>query len=90
MRKKDFLICYDIADKRRLSKIAKLVEANALRIQRSVYFYEGASKKELTSLIDKVVNILDEKADDLRIYTIKNKGIHLGEAIDLNNPFILI
>ena len=88
MLKKDFIICYDIADKKRLSKIAKLVERRALRIQRSVYFYEQVSKVELMVLVDKVLNILDKEADDLRIYTIKNKGISLGEAIDLHHPLI--
>jgi len=88
MLKKDFIICYDIADKKRLSKIAKLVERRALRIQRSVYFYEQVSKVELMVLVDKVLNILDKEADDLRIYTIKNKGIALGEAIDLHHPLI--
>jgi len=90
MRKKDFLICYDISDKKRLSKIGKLMEENTIRIQRSVYFYERVTKKELKVLVQKVLEILDEKADDLRIYTIKDKGISLGSATDLNNPFIFV
>jgi len=90
MRKKDFLICYDISDKKRLSKIGKLMQENTLRIQRSVYFYERVTKKELKVLVQKVLEILDEKADDLRIYTIKDKGISLGSATDLNNPFIFV
>jgi hypothetical protein len=44
----------------------------------------------LNALIDKVLKIFDEKVDDLRVYTIKNRGIALGKAIDLNNPLILI
>jgi len=90
MAKKDFIICYDISNKRRLEKISKIINAEALRIQRSVYFYEKVTKKELNILLDKVLKILDKKSDDLRIYTIKDKGIHLGEAIDLNNPYILL
>jgi CRISPR-associated protein Cas2 len=86
--KQDFLICYDIADEKRVGKIGKLVEKNALRIQRSVYFYEQVSKEELTLLCEKVLSILDEEADDLRVYLIKNKGIHFGEAVDLHNPLI--
>ena len=90
MAKKDFIICYDISNKRRLEKISKIINAEALRIQRSVYFYEKVTKKELNILLDKVLKILDKKSDDLRIYTIKDKGIHLGEAINLNNPYILL
>ena len=88
MNKQDFLICYDIADEKRVGKIGKLVEKNAMRIQRSVYFYEQVSREELTVLLEKVLVILDEEADDLRVYTIKNSGIALGEAIDLDNPLI--
>jgi len=88
MSKQDFLICYDIADEKRVGKIGKLVEKNTLRIQRSVYFYEQVSKEELTLLLEKVLSILDEEADDLRVYTIKNKGMAFGEAIDLDNPLI--
>ncbi len=86
--KKDFLICYDIADEKRVGKVGKLVEKSAMRIQRSVYFYEQVTQEELTVLLEKILTILDEEADDLRVYVVKNKGIHLGEAIDLNNPLI--
>jgi len=86
--RQDFLICYDIADEKRVGKIGKLVEKDAMRIQRSVYFYEQVTKEELTLLIEKVLTILDVEADDLRVYLIKNKGIALGEAVDLNNPLI--
>ena len=88
MNREDFLICYDIADKKRVGKIGKLVERNALRIQRSVYFYEQVSKEELTFLIEKILILLDKETDDLRIYTIRNKGISLGEAVDLENSLI--
>jgi len=90
MAKKDFLISYDISNKKRLTKIAKIIESQTIRIQRSVYFYEQVTQKELNALIAEVLKFLDEKHDDLRIYTIKDKGIHLGSAIDLHNPFILI
>ena len=90
MRTKNFLLCYDISDKKRLVKIAKIIEAEAMRIQRSIYFYEKVSKKELNSLVDRVLAVLDEKADDFRVYTIKNNGICLGSAVDLDNPLILL
>lgn len=90
MSKQDFLICYDIADEKRVCKIGKLVEKNALRIQRSVYFYDQVSKEELTILVEKILSILDSEVDDLRVYTIKKKGIALGEAVDLENPLIFI
>ena len=88
MKKKDYLICYDISDKKRLSKIAKIVEKKAFRIQRSIYLLDNASKKELYDLLDEVLEILNKKQDDLRVYIIKNKGIRLGSAVDLDDPLI--
>lgn len=88
MKRFDFLICYDISDKKRLAQIGKLTEKNAIRIQRSTYLLDNTTKAELLFLIDKMVQIIDPEADDLRIYTITNKGIHLGSAMDLGNPLI--
>jgi CRISPR-associated protein Cas2 len=88
MPKEDFLLCYDISDKKRLTQIAKIIEKEALRIQRSVYFYEQVSQQELDLLLHKVLAILDISSDRFEVYTIKNKGVSLGSAIDLENPFI--
>jgi len=86
--KSSFLICYDISDVKRLSKIAKRVEKRALRIQKSIYLFEDVTKIELQELIEDIMKIFDNKKDDLRIYKIKNKGLHLGAAMDLENPLI--
>ncbi len=88
MHKKDFLICYDISDKKRLQKIGKLVEKKALRIQKSIYLFDKATKDELNQLVENIMKVFDEKKDDLRIYEIKNKGIKMGIATDLENPLI--
>lgn len=88
MIKKDFLICYDISDKKRLAKIGRKVEKKAFRIQKSVYLFDNATKDEIANLIDDILKIFDKKYDDLRIYIIKDKGLRLGSAIDLENPLI--
>ncbi len=90
MRRYDFIIAYDIADAKRLKKIAKLIEKDALRIQYSIYFYHDSTQEEVTKLLEKVSKIYDEKKDDIRVYKIKNRGLHLGCAIDLDNPFEFI
>ena len=61
-----------------------------MRIQRSIYFYENISKRELDILIDEILKILDKKRDDFRIYTIKDRGLNFGNAIDLDNSLIII
>jgi len=89
MRKYDFIIAYDISDAKRLKKIAKLIEKEAMRIQYSIYILYDASKEEVTTLLEKVCQVYDEKYDDIRVYKVKKRGIHLEAAIDLDNPFIL-
>jgi len=87
--KYDFLVCYDIADKNRLSKVARIVEKHAMRMQYSVYFYEQVTKKELDLFVKKIRKLIDQEEDDIRIYSIKNRGVALGNAMDLHNPLIL-
>ncbi len=88
MHRYDFIIAYDIADAKRLKKIAKLIEKNAMRIQYSLYIFYDATQEEIVKLLEKVTKIHDQKYDDIRVYKVKNRGLHLRGAIDLDNPFI--
>ncbi len=90
MKRYDFLICYDIADNKRLQKIAKTLEKEAIRIQFSVFLFPKASKEELFALLDKILKIYDKNQDDIRVYNIKNSGIHLASGINLEQPFNFI
>jgi len=88
MRRYDFIIAYDIADVKRLKKIGKLIEKKAMRIQYSVYILYDATQEEITKLLDEVCKLYDEKYDDIRVYKVKNRGLHFRAAVDLDNPFI--
>jgi len=85
----DFLVCYDISDKKRLSSVARAIEKQAMRIQRSVYLYTEVTRAEMGDLVAQIQKLIDKEADDVRIYTIRDRGIALGNATDLNNPLIL-
>ncbi len=87
MKRYNFLICYDIADKKRLQKIAKILEKEAIRVQYSIFLFPKATKEELFILLDKVLKIHNKNQDDIRVYNIKNSGINLGSAVDLEQPF---
>lgn len=88
MKTHDFIIAYDIADPKRLRKIAKILEKKALRIQYSIYILYDATEQEAINLVRSLDKIYNEKEDDIRIYKIKNYGLHFGSALDLNNPLI--
>ncbi|MCF6245427.1 MAG: CRISPR-associated endonuclease Cas2, partial [Sulfurovum sp.] len=67
---KDYIISYDIADGKRLAKLARNLEKEAMRIQHSVFLLSSVTKNELLGIIDMINAIIDEEADDVRIYTI--------------------
>jgi CRISPR-associated protein Cas2 len=86
MREYNFVISYDISDIKRLRKVAKLLEKEAMRFQYSVFMLYNYTEEELKLLLQRLLDIIDNKEDDLRIYKINNYGIFLGNAIDLSNP----
>lgn len=89
MHKYNFLIAYDIADPKRLRKIAKIVERRAMRIQYSLYLLDDATQEEALSIIDAISDIFHKEQDDIRIYRIKKAGIRMGCAVDIDNPYII-
>mgnify|MGYP001190399295 CR=1 FL=1 len=62
-----YLLAYDIADPRRLARVARIVSREALRIQYSVYVAE-LSHRQLRDLVATLRQAVDPRADDLRIY----------------------
>jgi len=90
MKTYNFIISYDISDKKRLRKVAKILEKEAMRFQYSLYIYYNVSDFQLKKLLQQIVNIIDEDNDDLRVYKINNFGLSFGNAIDLNNPLQIL
>ena len=87
MNRYDFIISYDIANIKRLRKIAKLLEKEAIRIQFSIFLLPNSTKYELQTLLDNILKIYNENEDDIRVYNIKNSGIKLASAINLEQPY---
>lgn len=86
MIKHDFVICYDIADEKRIRKVAKCLEKNASRIQKSIFFYPHATQADIFALVNELDEIIDQDEDDIRIYHVDIKNsIALESGIDLNN-----
>ena len=90
MKKSDYLVCYDIADPKRLAKLARFLEKRAFRIQYSVFFAPKKSKEDIYRLAQEITEFIEPQEDDVRIYKIKNYGIILGKAYDLSQIFIII
>ena len=62
-----FLIAYDIAQPKRLRRVAKLTEEYGTRVQRSV-FECRLSQPQLNSLLREVKALIERKEDKVQVY----------------------
>ncbi len=65
--KRDYLVCYDIADPKRLQKVHRRVANEAEFIQLSVY-HLSADQESLEAFVAALDELIDQHADDVRIY----------------------
>jgi len=65
--KANYLVCYDIADERRLNRVYKYLRERGLHIQYSV-FHCQLTWKELQELKAALSSLINGKEDDVRIY----------------------
>ena len=61
------LICYDIANPRRLGRVHRYLSAIAIPVQYSV-FLANIRATEISALITDLEDIIDAREDDVRIY----------------------
>lgn len=90
----NYLVCYDIADPKRLRLIAKNLEKYGIRVQYS-FFEVDASQKMLDALLDNIKTVMDFKEDKLYVYPIcsvcKERVIIEGEGALLKlTPYIIL
>ncbi|NEO98720.1 MAG: CRISPR-associated endonuclease Cas2 [Symploca sp. SIO1C4] len=62
-----YLICYDIVDNRRRTKVSNILEAYGLRVQKSV-FEAVLNNKQYEKLQKRLLKLLNTKEDQLRFY----------------------
>lgn len=62
-----WLICYDIADPRRLQRVHRTVCRHAIPYQYSVFSMLG-TRKQVTDALLEVAEHIDAREDDLRAY----------------------
>jgi CRISPR-associated endonuclease Cas2 len=87
MKKFDFVIGYDISSPKRLRKLAVLLAKVAIRIQYSLFLYPDVTKDDLNRVVEKILKIIDEKEDDVRIYRVNTlRSLNLMSGFDLTHP----
>jgi len=77
----DYIICYDIANPRRLGRIHRALKKQALAMQYSVFLFSG-TETQLQRCLDELQTLMDERNDDIRAYPLPQRGTHvvLGAA----------
>jgi len=84
----DFLICYDIRCQKRIAKFVRKLEKFAIRVEYSVFFAPNISKDKMSEYAIELNEVLEDE-DDVRIYEVEDYGIVLGNAMPLEDIFIL-
>jgi CRISPR-associated protein Cas2 len=62
-----YIVCYDVADPRRLARIHRRIKRDGVALQKSVFDCQ-LDKRRLGNLIRDVRELMDDSVDDLRIY----------------------
>jgi len=66
----NFIIAYDIADPKRLSRVAKSLEKTARRVQKSVFIFSG-SRRELNGVINDLIQLIEPSEDRVQAWPIR-------------------
>ena len=74
-----FLVCYDIANPKRLGRVHRCAVKHAVFIQYSVYYLDG-SIEQLSGFLNALEQIIDIREDDVRAYRVTplNLATQLG------------
>jgi CRISPR-associated protein Cas2 len=76
-----YLVCYDIVNDRRRTKVAQLLEGYGLRVQKSV-FEAVLDEQQFETLKKRLLKHLNKKEDQLRFYPLsapcRRKVVVLG------------
>jgi len=80
----NYIIAYDICDKKRLASLATCLEKECVRIQYSIFYAQAYSDAKIERLKQKMVTIIDVKKDDVRVYTLAKDGhIAIAQAYNI-------
>jgi len=73
MKRRAYLAAYDIADSKRLRRVAKCLSQVGIRMQYSL-FYLPLSVAERVGLLRELADLIDPNEDDVRLYPLPKRG----------------
>lgn len=72
----DYIICYDIADPKRLGRVHRLLKKHAVPVQYSVFLF-SSTEKQLQYCLDQLEALINPHKDDIRAYPLPHRGLRL-------------
>lgn len=69
----DYVICYDIANPKRLGRVFRFLKKCAMPLQYSVFLFSG-DDRQLDRCLAQAAKLIDAKEDDLRAYPLPKRG----------------
>jgi CRISPR-associated protein Cas2 len=79
-----WLLAHDIRDKKRLQKVWRYLSQEGVRLQYSVYLIAG-TRQQAEKIIEHLRLIIDERADDVRIYPLTENTRIWGLGLQFND-----
>ncbi|CAK0741769.1 CRISPR-associated protein Cas2 [Gammaproteobacteria bacterium] len=61
------ILCYDIADPKRLGRVHRYMVSQGIPLQYSVFLLR-ANKPQVQRILDRLSEIIDDRKDDIRVY----------------------
>lgn len=79
----NFIICYDIANPKRLGRVHRRAVRHAIFVQYSVYYLQGDNEK-LKIVLDEINAVINPAEDDVRAYQVES----LAGALQFGRPWM--
>lgn len=79
-----WLLAHDIRDKKRLQRVWRFLSQEGVRLQYSVYLLAG-TRHQVEAIIDRLQQLIDESADDVRIYPLTENTRIWGLGTQFND-----
>jgi CRISPR-associated protein Cas2 len=88
-RAQSYLVCYDIADPKRLGRVHRFLREHGIPVQYSV-FTAQATAKQLARIIAGLMHRIDRRADDVRIYPLPSRPETVSLGLQLFPEGVLL
>lgn len=83
----NYIFCYDIANDKRLHKVAKYLERYGVRIQKSFFEFHGTEEQK-DKIKKEILRLIDKEEDKFYIYPLCDKCVK--QAIEIGTGSLLV